>query len=78
MEIINLVFCNTGKTENMSLTKSLGDTWRMLFYEISSYHFCLYSSLRVRDCLVQQDCAGFLRWERICYVKRVMFKIQLC
>lgn len=35
----------------MYLTKSLGDTWRMLFYEISSYHFCLYSSLRVRDCL---------------------------
>lgn len=29
-----------------------------LFYELSSYHFCLCGSLRVRDCLVQQDCDG--------------------
>lgn len=29
-----------------------------LFYELSSYHFCLHSSLRVRGCLVQRDCNG--------------------
>lgn len=30
----------------------------MLVYDLSSCHFCLYTSLKVRDFLVQQDCGG--------------------